>query len=79
MCIKTVKNCNDKENIIEMWQKISDFEIQFGHSNIGDFTLKRIKKYYSKETKNIIEEEKEKCKAFFEGQTGIFIINYQKP
>ena len=72
--IKTVKHYNDKENIIELWQKISVFEIQLEHSNIGDFSLKRIKKYYSKETKNIIEEEKEKCRAFFEGETAIFII-----
>ena len=27
-----------------------------------------------KKTKDITEEEKEKCKAFFEGETGIFII-----
>ena len=27
-----------------------------------------------KETKDITEEEKQKCKAFFESETGIFII-----
>ena len=44
------------------------------HSNIGDVALKRIKKYYDKKTKNITEEEKQKYKAYFEGETGIYII-----
>ena len=45
-----------------------------GHLNIADATLSRIKRYCGKKTKDITEEEKEKCKAFFEGETGIFII-----
>ena len=60
-----------------------------GHLNIADDALGRIKKYYGKKTKDITEEEK-KYKAFFEGETGIFIngkltrdiierLNYQKP
>ena len=43
-----------------------------GHLNIADDALSRIKKYSGKKTKDIIEEEK-KYKAFFEGETGIFI------
>ena len=53
---------------------MSDIEIQLGHSNICDIALKRIRKYCGKKTKDITEEEKEKYKAFFEGETGIFII-----
>ena len=72
--IKTVKYYNEKENIIELWNKMSDIEIQLRHSNIYDIALKRIRKYCGKKTKDITEEEKEKYKAFFEGETGIFII-----
>ena len=57
-----------------MWQKASDLETQIKHSNICDIALKRIRKYCGKKTKDITEEEKEKYKAFFEGETGIFII-----
>ena len=71
--IKAVKHYNEKENIIELLQKMSDVEIQFGHSNIGDVALKRIKQYLGTKTKDITEEEKEKYKAYFEGKTGIFI------
>ena len=57
-----------------MWNKISDAEIRLRYSNIYHIALERIKKYCGKKTKDIIEEEKEKYKAFFEGETGIFII-----
>ena len=57
-----------------MWQKVSDIETQIKHSNICDIALKRIRKYCGKKTKDITEEEKQKYKAFFEGETGIFII-----
>ena len=72
--IKTVKHYNKKEDIIESWQKVSDFEKQIKHSDICDIALKEIKKYYGKRTKNIAEKEKQKCKAYFKGETGIFII-----
>ena len=51
--IKTVKRCNIKEDIIELWNKMSDLETQIKHSNIYDIALKRIKKYCGKKTKNI--------------------------
>ena len=57
-----------------MWNKISDVEIQLRHSNIYHIALERIKKYCGNKTKDIAEEEKEKYKVFFEGETGIFII-----
>ena len=72
--IKTVKHYNQKENIIELWQKVSDVETQIKDSNICDVALKRTKKYYGNKTKNIMEVEKQKYKAYFEGKTGIFII-----
>ena len=72
--IKSVKYCNEKEDIIELWNKMSDIEIQLRHSNIYDIALKRIKKSCGKKAKDITEEEKEKYKAFFEGETGISVI-----
>ena len=72
--IKTVKYYNEKENTIELWNKMSDIEIQLGHSNICDIALKRVRKYCGKKTKDITEEEKQKYKAFFENEKGIFMI-----
>ena len=51
-----------------------DVKTQAKHTNIDDVALKRIRKYCGKKTKDIIKEEKEKYKAFFEGEKGIFII-----
>ena len=62
--IKTIKHYNEKEDIIELWNKMSDIEIQLRHSNIYDIALKRIKKYYGKKSKHITEEEKENIKHF---------------
>ena len=53
---------------------MSDVEIQFGYSNIADVVLKRIRKYCGKKTKDITEDEKQKYKAFFQGEEGVFII-----
>ena len=50
---KTVKHYNKKEDIIELWQEVSDLETKVKHSNISDIALKRIKKYYGKKKKNI--------------------------
>ena len=72
--IKTIEYYNKKEDILELWQKMRDVKIQTNHTNIDDVALKRIRKYCGKKTKDITEEEKEKYKAFFEGETGIFII-----
>ena len=69
-----MEHYNEKENIIELWQKVSDLETQIKHSNICDIALKRIKKYYGKKSKNIMEKEKQKYKAYFKGERGIFII-----
>ena len=53
---------------------MSDIEIQLGHSSIADVALKRIRKYCGEKTKDITEEEKQKYKAFFKGEEGVFII-----
>ena len=71
--IKTIKHYNEKGDVIELWQKMSDIEIQLRHSNIYHVALERIRKYCGKK-KDITKEEKEKYKTFFEGETGIFII-----
>ena len=53
---------------------MSDLKTQIKYSNICDIALKRIRKYCGKKTKDITEEEKQKYKTFFEGETGISII-----
>ena len=58
--IKTIKDYNEKEDLIELWNKISDIEIQLRHSNIYHIALEKIRKYCGKKTKDIKEEEKEK-------------------
>ena len=72
--IKTIKHYTKKEDMIELWQKMRGIELLTNHTNIYDLALKRIRKYCGKKTKDITEEEKEKYKAFFEGEAGIFII-----
>ena len=72
--IKTIKHDNEKEDIIELWQKMNDVRKQTRHLNIAEVVLGRIRKYCAKKTKDITEEEKQKYKVFFEGETGIFII-----
>ena len=57
-CGKTLIYRNKEEKINELWHKMSDIEIQLRHSSIADTVLKRIRKYCSKKTKNITEEEK---------------------
>ena len=71
--IKTLKYYNEKENIIKLRNKMSNIKIQLRHSNIYDIALKRIRTYCGKK-KDITEKEKQKYKAFFENETGIFII-----
>ena len=53
---------------------MSDLKTQIKHSNICDIALTRITKYCRKKTNKITEEEKQKYKAFFEDETGIFVI-----
>ena len=46
--IKTVKYYNEKEDIIELWQKMSDVETQIKHSNIADAVKKNQKVLWKK-------------------------------
>ena len=50
---------------------MGDVKTQTKYTNIDDVALKRIRKYCGKKTKDITKEEKEKYKAFFEGETDI--------
>ena len=61
--IKTVKHYNKKEYIIELWQKMSDLEIQLRHANIANFVLKRIRKYCGK--KRHYRRRKTKMQSIF--------------
>ena len=69
-----MKHYNEKEDIIESWQKVSDVKKQIKHSNICDAALKRTRKYCGKKTKDIAEEEKQKYKAFFKNEKGILLM-----
>ena len=72
--IKTVNYYNEKKDIIALRQKRNDLKTQTKHTNIADVVLGGIKKYYGKKTKNISKEEKQKYKAYFEDEKGVFII-----
>ena len=56
--ITAVKHGNKKENIIDLWHKMSDAGRQIGHSNIAEVVLGRIKKYYGK--KKTFQKKKNK-------------------
>ena len=58
--IKKVKYYNEKEDIIELWQKVSDLEKQIKHSNICDIALKRIRKYCGKRNERHYRRRKTK-------------------
>ena len=62
--IKTVKHYNEKENIIESWQTMSDDEIQLGNSHIANVPLKRIRKYFGKKQKTLQKNKKKNTKHF---------------
>ena len=62
--IKTVKYYNEKEDIIELWQKISDIKTQTKHTNIDDVALKRIRKNCGKKQKTSQKKKKKNTKHF---------------
>ena len=71
--IKTVKHCNKKENIIELWQKLRDLKTQIKHSNICDITLKRIKKYYGKKQKTSQKKKNKNIKHILKAKQ-VFLL-----
>ena len=62
--IKTVKYCNEKEDIIELWNKMSNIEIQLRHSNIADVALRRIKRITAKKQKALQKKKNKNMKHF---------------
>ena len=58
--IKTIEHYNEKEDIIELWQKMSDIEIQLKHSNISHIALERIRKYCGKKNQKALHKKKKK-------------------
>ena len=55
--IKTVKHYSKKEDIIELWNKMSNIEIQLRHSNIADVALRRIKNNYGKKKQKVLQKK----------------------
>ena len=72
--IETLIYHNKEETVNESWQKMIDIKIQLRHSQTGDVLLKIIRKYSGKRAKDLVEEVKQKHKALFEGEPGIFVI-----
>ena len=60
--IKTMKHYNEKEDIIELWNKMSDIEIQLRHSNIYDIALKELERIVIKKQKTL--QKKKNIKHF---------------
>ena len=56
--ITTLKHYNEKENIIELWQKMNDVKRKTGHLNIADTALRRIKRYCGKKQKTLQKKKK---------------------
>ena len=54
--ITAVNYYNATENIIKLWQKLSDLKRQTGYLNTADTALRRIKKYCGKKTKDITKK-----------------------
>ena len=63
--IKTVKHYNERENVIELWQEMSNIETQLGHSNIANVAVKRIRKYSGKKNKRHYRRRKRKTQNIF--------------
>ena len=62
--IKIIKHYNEKEDIIELWNKMSEIEIQLRHSNTYHIALERIKKYCGKKQKTLQKKKKKTIKHF---------------
>ena len=60
--IKTVKYYNEKEDIIELWQKMNDVKKQTRHLNIAEVVLGRTRKYEKNKKKKQKTLQKKKNK-----------------
>ena len=56
--IKTIKYYKEKEDMIELWQKMRDVKIQTNHTNVADAALKKIRKYCGKKQKTLQKKKK---------------------
>ena len=65
MVLKQVKYYNEKVDIIELWQKMSEDKRKTKHANIDDVALKRIGKYCSKKNKRHHKRRKIKIQSIF--------------
>ena len=65
MVLKQVKYYNEKVDIIELWQKMSEDKRKTKHANIDDVALKRIGKYCSKKNKRHHKRKKRKIQSIF--------------
>ena len=63
--IKTIKHYNEKEDTIELWNKMSNIEIQLRHSNICHTAQERIRKYCGKKNKKTLQKKKNKNINYF--------------
>ena len=72
--IKAVKYYNKEEDIIELWQKVSDLEIQIKHSSICDIALKRIRKYCGKKKQKTSQKKKNKNIKHFLKVKQVFLL-----
>ena len=62
--IKTIKHYNEKEDMIELWNKMKDIKIQTNHTNIYNIALERIRKYCGKKQKTLQKKKKKNIKHF---------------
>ena len=69
--VKTVKHYNEKEDIIGLWQKMSEILLMLScctyvliavHTNIADVVFGRIKKYYDKKQKTFQNKKNKNIK-----------------
>ena len=63
--IKTINHYYEKENKVELLQKMSYVKTKIKHSNICNVALKRIKKYYGKKHKRFHRRRKTKIQGIF--------------
>ena len=68
---KKVKHYNEKEDISELWQNVSNVETQIKHSNICDIALKNI---VEKKQKIIQKKKNKNTKHFLKVKKVFFLL-----
>ena len=72
--IKTVNHYNEKEDIIELWQKVSNVKTQIKHSNICDIALKELESTAAKKKKKTLQNKKNKNTKHFFKVKKVFLL-----